>query len=159
MSKSLVVYLVDDAADYRFLVQQVFALFLPQYSLRLFADGLDLMQATQAPAPLVTNPPGKPSAAQPGYAEPGESGLELAQPGLILLDIDMPKLNGMQTLEWLKHTPCWQGVPVVMMSNRTEARFIESAYGLGARDFFTKPMEIMELKETLEKLCQQWLAE
>lgn len=125
------VYIVDDSVDYRFLVQQVFKLFLSQYALRLFADGLDLIQVI----------------------EQGTS----PQPNLIILDIDMPKLNGYQTLERLKQKPLWQAVPVVMMSNRVDVDFIETAYRLGANAYLTKPMDIAELRKVMEQLCQQWL--
>lgn len=125
------VYIVDDAVDYRFLVQQVFKLFLSQYALRLFADGLELIQAIEQPTTLY--------------------------PNLIILDVDMPKLNGYQTLERLKQNSVWQAVPVVMMSNRVDSGFIETAYQLGASAYLTKPMDLTELRKVMEQLCHQWL--
>ncbi len=74
------VYVVDDAADYRFLVQKVFNQFLPQYKVTLFSGGDALLQHLQ------TSP---------------------VHPSLILLDLHMPGMNGLQTLAQLK-----QGRPV-----------------------------------------------
>lgn len=137
-------YLVDDAADYRFLIQHVFKLFLPHYALRLFTDGLELVQHMEQAA--VASPPDS------AYSEPA-----ISLPGLIVLDVDMPKLNGLQTLERLKQDPLWQTVPVVMMSNRVEAGFITMAHDLGAATYLTKPMDITALRTMMEQLCHQWL--
>ena len=131
------IYVVDDAADYRFLVQQVFKRFLPQYSLRFFADGLDLIQSIKRPVNSVQD--------------------QLARPGLILLDVDMPKLNGFQTLEQLKRDPLWQPIPVVMISSRLEANFSEAALQGGAVSYILKPMGLPELQTVMTQLCRQWL--
>ncbi|MDB5239386.1 MAG: Response regulator rcp1 [Spirosoma sp.] len=129
------VYVVDDAQDYRFLVQQVFKLFLPQYPLRLFADGMDLIQAIESGNDL--------------------PGAEL--PKLILLDVDMPKLSGPQTLERLKQHTVWQSVPVVMMSNRMDDSFVSACYQRGACSFLVKPMDLGQLKQIMTLLCHYWL--
>ena len=69
------VYVIDDEADYRHLVEQVFARFLPQYAVTLFPGGDALLQHLQ------TNS---------------------AQPNLILLDLLMPGMSSQQTLTRLK---------------------------------------------------------
>lgn len=129
------VYLVDDAADYRFLVQQVFKLFLPQYPLRLFADGMELIQSIEAPTDL--------------------SGAEL--PKLLLLDVDMPKLSGTQTLERLQKYPAWQFVPIVMLSNRADDSFVSACYERGACSFLHKPLDLEQMKTVMGLLCHYWL--
>ena len=136
------IYVVDDAADYRFLIQQVFKRFLPQYSLRLFADGMELIQSIEqdADSSLANRPSPDP-----------------ALPGLIVLDVDMPKLNGFQTLERLKQNPSWQSVPVVMMSSRLESKFSEAALQEGATSYVLKPMGLAELQNEMTQLCHQWL--
>lgn len=129
------VYIVDDAADYRFLVQQVFKMFLPQYPLRLFVDGLDLVQSIKE--------------------TDGSPRIEL--PKLILLDVDMPKLSGTQTLEWLRQQPAWSSIPVVMISNRAEDSFVSACYERGACSFLPKPMSLEQMKQVMTLLCQYWL--
>jgi DNA-binding response OmpR family regulator len=129
------IYVVDDAADYRFLVQQVFKLFLPQYPLRLFVDGIDLIQAIED--------------------HNDSSRAEL--PKLILLDVDMPKLSGIQTLERLSQHAAWQSVPVVMMSNRTDNSFVSASYQRGACSFLVKPMNLEQMKKVMGLLCEYWL--
>ena len=129
------VYVVDDAADYRFLVQQVFKLFLPQYPLRLFADGMELIEFIDAHS--------------------DSSGLEL--PKLLLLDVDMPKLSGPQTLERLSHYAVWESIPVLMLSNRTDDSFVSACYQRGAYSFLLKPMDLEQMKTVMSLLCHYWL--
>lgn len=131
----LSIYVVDDAADYRFIVQQVFNLFLPQYSLRLFTDGLELIQ----------------------YIDGLKKAPEIESPKLILLDVDMPKLSGPQTLEQLNQYPVWSSIPVVMMSNRFDSEFVNACYQLGACSYIIKPTELDSLKKVMELLCKYWL--
>ena len=136
------IYVVDDTADYRFLVQHVFKRFLPQYPLRLFADGLDLMQFIDR-------------AANSSLADGTKADQTL--PGLLVLDVDMPKLNGFQTLEQLKQYPSWQSVPVVMMSSREESKFLQTALQEGAISYVVKPMYLAELQQVMTQLCHQYL--
>lgn len=131
------IYVVDDTADYRFLVQQVFKLYLPRYPLRLFADGLDLIEQIEQ------------SASPPSSALP--------VPGLLVLDMDMPKLNGLQTLKRLNQYDGWQTIPVVIMSNRSDEEFVKAAYEGGTKDYIAKPINLFALKEVMTQLCRQWL--
>jgi CheY-like chemotaxis protein len=129
------VYVVDDASDYRFLVQQVFKMFLPQYPLRLFDDGMELIQ----------------------HIEALNGSSAIALPRLILLDVDMPKLSGPQTLERLRQHAEWQSIPIVMVSNRAENVFVSGCYELGACSFLIKPVDLDQMKQMMSLLCQYWL--
>ncbi|GAB4044908.1 response regulator [Spirosoma litoris] len=135
-------YVVDDAADYRFLVQEVFKRFLPQYPLRLFADGFELIQSIEI---ANESPPTNQEKSNPII------------PRLIVLDIDMPKLNGFQILDQLKQNPLWQSTPVVMMSSRLESEFSEAAIAGGAVSCIPKPMSLAEFQQVMTQLCHQWL--
>ncbi|MBO0952942.1 response regulator [Fibrella forsythiae] len=125
------IYLVDDDADFQFLVQQVFDLFLPQYRVRLFGDGADLVDVLDGVATSVDD-----------------------LPGLIVLDVDMPRLDGFQTLAQLKRHPQWQSVPVVIMTNRTDLDYQQQSYQLGASAFVLKPMDLMAIKSLMTLLCE-----
>ncbi len=126
------IYVVDDAADYRSVVQQVFRRFLPQYPLVLLTDGQALVSQIQ----------------QLSSSEP------LA--GLIVLDMDM-KMSGIETLNWLKQQPAWQIVPVVMMSHRSDTDFQAASYQQGAVGYITKPMGMQGLHTVFAQLCMTWL--
>jgi CheY-like chemotaxis protein len=68
-------------------------------------------------------------------------------PSLILLDIKMPRLNGFDVLEWLKANGTLTHIPVVMVSSSTVKTDLETALGLGARDYLVKPVPFEQLKE------------
>ncbi len=127
------IYVVDDSADYRSVVQQVFRRFLAQYPLVLLTDGQALVNQSR----------------QLALAEP--------LPGLIVLDMDM-KMSGIETLNWLKQQPGWQSVPVVMMSHRSDTDFQAASYQQGAAGYITKPMGIQGLQTVFAQLCEQWLS-
>ena len=81
-------------------------------------------------------------------AEDGKEAVRLARelrPGLILLDIQMPRMDGFEVLRVLKQTPETQEIPVVMMSSLAEA--MDRAHGLklGAAEYLTKPFQAGDL--------------
>lgn len=90
-------------------------------------------------------------------AQDGQAGLDMARtllPTVILLDIMMPKLNGMQMLEELERDPKISGIPVVVLTNLSGTNDAERALSLGAIKYIVKsehkPKEVYEIvKEIL----------
>lgn len=124
------VYIVDDGADYRFLLQQVFKRFLPDHPVRFFSDGDELRQHV---------------------LEAGE------RPRVILLDLDMPVLNGHQTLQFLKQEPVWDRIPVVIMTNSLAGGDIDACYRAGANSFLLKSSGFEQMQQDMTLICQYWL--
>ncbi|SDG58268.1 Response regulator receiver domain-containing protein [Dyadobacter soli] len=131
MSGSCLVYLVDDDADYQYLVGQVFNIFLPQHRIRFFANGADLVNAIHSTSPTAT---------------------EL--PAAILLDVDMPHMDGFQTLAAIKQQPGWQQINVIMMTNRDQAEYREESERLGAFAFLLKPISLPEIQKEMTQICE-----
>lgn len=127
MSAIPLVCVVDDTADYRFLVEAIFKRYLPAYSLRLFVNGQAFLDAL------------------PQLIE---------KPTLVLLDQHMPQLSGYQTLMVLKQQTDYRSIPVVMMSADASHSEISSFYQAGATSYLPKPMDFNELKDTLLTACQ-----
>ena len=123
MTVKPLICIVDDAADYRSLVEIIFKRYLPDYSLHLFADGQSFLNAL----PQLST-----------------------EPHLILLDQRMPRLNGYQTLVALKQNTAYQHIPVVMISADASASEIESFYEAGARGSQIKPTSFDALMRILE---------
>ena len=71
--------------------------------------------------------------------------LEEAKPALLLLDIMMPKVDGLQLLERLKQDERWRDLPVLMVSSMPPEEATVRALGLGAADFISKPFRVREL--------------
>jgi CheY-like chemotaxis protein len=92
-------------------------------------------------------------------AKDGEDCLQRVKtikPDIILLDVMMPKMNGIQTLEKLKNNEETKNIPVIMLSNIAESNEEEKAIGMGAVSYLIKshylPMEIVNIvKDTLLK--------
>ncbi len=81
-------------------------------------------------------------------AKNGVQALESVQdeaPDLILLDIMMPELDGVETCRRLKSDPATQAIPVVMVTTKGEPEMVERAFEAGCDDYVTKPLDKMEL--------------
>jgi CheY-like chemotaxis protein len=76
-------------------------------------------------------------------------------PNLILLDINMPKVNGLEALEKIKAHPDHRSIPVYVFSTlRTPERY-NTAMKLGAANFYTKPNLIEEYKDVMKEIFGQ----
>jgi CheY-like chemotaxis protein len=73
-------------------------------------------------------------------------------PGLLLLDLKMPRKNGFEVLQWLREQPKFSALQVVVLSSSDEIRDINRAYELGANSFLVKPMFFSEYVGMLEAL-------
>jgi CheY-like chemotaxis protein len=131
-----IIYIVDDGADYRFLLQQIFSRFLPEFSARFFDSGDSLHQHMQE---------------QQGGPE------QESLPALILMDMDMPGLDGFQVLSLVKQDLIWRTVPVVIMSNFRSRPDIKRCYDAGANSVLIKPTDFEKLTYLIKELCQYWL--
>ena len=79
----------------------------------------------------------------------GEDGLERAratEPSLVLLDLDMPGMDGFEVLRALKEDPKTLGIPVIVLSGIQTPHDKVTAFDLGAVDYVTKPFEMAELR-------------
>jgi DNA-binding response OmpR family regulator len=77
---------------------------------------------------------------------------EEAKPELILLDIMMPGINGLEVLEKLRNNPKTAHIPVIFVSVRYESEFKKKGLELGAADYIVKPFKNERLIEAIEKI-------
>ena len=78
--------------------------------------------------------------------------MEEVRPNCIVLDIEMPRMNGFEFLAKLPHIPGGKEIPVIMLSSRTSAKHQEKAFQLGASAFLNKPCKDEEFVEAVLKL-------
>ncbi len=90
-------------------------------------------------------------------AENGNVGLELLkrfEPNLILLDIDMPVMNGIEFLTKLRSTPERSAIPVIMMTASKDRTHVESSLHLGITDYILKPFNVNTTYEKVLKVLR-----
>jgi CheY-like chemotaxis protein len=78
-------------------------------------------------------------------------------PKLVLLDLKLPKVDGMEVLRQLKGDPRTKTIPVVMMTSSKEERDLVSSYSLGANSFIQKPVDFDQFRETVKTVGLYWL--
>jgi CheY-like chemotaxis protein len=78
--------------------------------------------------------------------------------GLILLDLKLPCVSGLDVLRALRESPKGQHIPVVVMSCSTEEADIRASYDLGANSYIRKPVDFDEFTKAIESLGTYWLS-
>jgi CheY-like chemotaxis protein len=84
-------------------------------------------------------------------------GRELALPRLVLLDVDMPGMGGMQVLERLKRDPRTKIVPIVILSSRHDSTIVRRCFELGANSYLVKPITAVDYFREIATVAQYWL--
>jgi len=84
----------------------------------------------------------------------GEPGWDRESPCLVLLDINMPRVDGLTVLRRLKGDPATRGIPVIMLTTTDDPGEVAACYGLGCNLYITKPVEFEAFAETLHRLGQ-----
>ena len=77
-------------------------------------------------------------------------------PGLILLDINMPKKNGFEVLSEIKVDPDLKHIPVVMLTTSDSEADIVKSYARGACSFITKPMDFDKFRDVIRQFALYW---
>lgn len=77
-------------------------------------------------------------------------------PGLVLLDINMPKMNGFEVLGAMKADPDLKTIPVVMLTTSTRDEDIVRSYDGGACSFVSKPVSFESLKDVIKQFALYW---
>ena len=91
------------------------------------------------------------------FVEGEFAGRTSGMPAVILLDIGLPRLSGLQVLERLRAAPRTHLLPVVILTSSDEERDRLQSYENGANSFVRKPLEFAELAETVARLGVYWL--
>ena len=78
-------------------------------------------------------------------------------PRLVLLDLKLPKVDGMEVLRRLKADPRTRTIPVVILTSSREERDLVNGYGLGANSYIQKPVDFDQFRETVKSAGLYWL--
>lgn len=94
-------------------------------------------------------------------ARDGEEALEMlrapeARPHIALLDINLPKVSGLEVLERIRGEKCCDSLPVIMLSASNRHEDVQKSYKLGANSYIQKPVAFEQFIDALELLYRYW---
>jgi CheY-like chemotaxis protein len=78
------------------------------------------------------------------------------QPNILLLDLNMPRLNGLELVTWLRTQPDFAHLMVVVLSSTARPEQIDYAYQMGAKSFLVKPADAKELQNLISCFYLYW---
>jgi two-component system response regulator len=78
-------------------------------------------------------------------------------PRIILLDLKLPKVDGLEVLRAIKEDPRTRSIPVVILTSSKEDRDLINGYQLGVNSYIQKPVDFTQFRETVRQLGLYWL--
>ena len=135
-SESITILMADDDADDRMLAQDAMAESRLGNAFRCVEDGQELMDYLHRAGKYAT--------------------ADAPRPGLILLDLNMPRKDGRQALQEIKSSPDLRRIPVVILTTSKTEEDVLRSYDLGANSFITKPVTFDRLVEIVRTLGNYW---
>lgn len=137
MTTSITILMAEDDEDDRLLAEEALQESRLNNELRFVEDGEQLMDYLKRRGP---------------WADPADS----PRPGLILLDLNMPRKDGRQALQEIKGDPELRSIPVVVLTTSKAEEDIMRTYDLGVNSFITKPVTFDGLVEIMRTLGRYW---
>jgi len=131
------ILLVEDNPDHAILTKRVLEDYKVANSVHLVEDGADALDYIYH---------------RGNYS----SGSSAPRPGLILLDVKLPKINGFAVLKQLKNDPEYSSIPVVMLTTSARDEEISRGYAEGANSYVTKPIRFDEFTEKIKNIGLYW---
>lgn len=136
--KPITILMADDDPEDRMMTQEAFEASRLVNDLRFVENGVELLDYLHR---------------RGRFADPESS----PRPGLILLDLNMPKKDGREALEEIKHDPRLKNIRVVVMTTSKAEEDILKTYDLGASSYVTKPVTFSALVDVIQTLGKYWL--
>jgi CheY-like chemotaxis protein len=78
-------------------------------------------------------------------------------PGLVLLDLKMPRISGFEVLLWIRQEQRFRGLPVVVLTSSNQPADVERAYQSGANSYLVKPVDFNGLVDLAKNVHSYWL--
>jgi CheY-like chemotaxis protein len=136
-SQSITILIAEDDQDDCILIREAFAEDDQGFNLVFVQDGIELFQYLRQ---------------QDGYAESKST----PRPDLILLDLNMPRMDGLEALAELKADLDFRSIPVVVLTISSTEQQVLRTYDLGGAGFIIKPVNMDEMVGVVKVLKQYW---
>jgi len=136
-TEPLTVLLADDDEDDRLLARDALRQSPVPVALHCVGDGAELLEYLRR---------------QGRYAPPAQA----PRPALVLLDLNMPRMGGLEALREIRGDPALRRIPVVVMTTSSRGEDVARSYELGANSFITKPVTFSGLVEVMGSLGRYW---
>ena len=137
-NSNMPILIADDDPDDRFIIEEAWTenkLINPLY---FVADGVELINYLKN---------------KDKFADPKSA----PKPGLILLDLNMPKMDGREALQCIKNDPELRTIPIIVLTTSKAEEDIYNSYDIGACSYITKPVTFDGLVKVLSTLQEYWL--
>ncbi|MDD1606602.1 MAG: response regulator [Methylococcaceae bacterium] len=92
-----------------------------------------------------------------GFLQQRDNYSNVPRPDLILLDLNMPRMNGYEFLAAIKSDERFKGIPVLVLSTSDVESDVISSYQLGAASYITKPVSIEQFIAVINKISEYWM--
>lgn len=79
--------------------------------------------------------------------------MEKSRPGVVILDINMPEMDGYQICRQIRANKDYDDVAIIFLSGRNRQEDIDKAFDAGANEFFVKPFSPIELRDKIKSIC------
>ena len=135
---TLLIVIADDDADDRMLIEDAFRESRLANPIAFVGDGIELLDLLRGTGSYADNP-------------------TRGRPGLILLDLNMPRMDGRTALSHIKSDPALRRIPVVVLTTSKAEEDILRTYDLGVNSFITKPVSFEALVDVVRTLKHYWL--
>jgi len=135
--KSVLILIAEDDEDDQMFTKEAFEENHLLNETRFVNDGVELMDYLRRR--------GK-------YANPADS----PRPGIILLDLNMPKMDGREALQEIKSDPALRSIPIIVLTTSKAERDILESYDLGVNCFITKPVTFSDFITTARTIGHYW---
>lgn len=132
------ILMADDDEDDRLLTQDALAESRVLNHLNFVNDGVELLAYLNNQAPF-------------------EDVQKYPRPSIILLDLNMPRMDGREALKRIKETPHLRAIPVVILTTSKQEEDKLRGYDLGAASYITKPVTFEGLVELMKQLGKYWI--
>jgi two-component system, response regulator len=135
--KDVDILLVEDSPNDIELILHSLRRHLPAITIEVARDGAEALDFLFCRGPYLDRPP--------------------TPPRLVLLDLKLPKVDGIEVLETLRRDPATGSIPVVVLTSSKEQRDIAASYRLHANSYIQKPVDFDRFEETVRQLGLYWL--